>query len=481
MQGKGSPAVGSTDEKVKPFRLVKYFTLISLVVIFLGTIALSLLNTQWVRNLQQKKSEEYARLLIENLNHQVFLQFIIPVGLIYGKIQLRDKEQFARMDKIVRSTLHSFKVDRVNIYDMNDTVSYSFDLDLIGEKDVGGEAYRQALKGVTTYRLVQKGNWLELLLGLPRDSHLMTVAPLRAEKPLSRISGPVLGVVEIYQDLSEEHRTIFKVQIFIIATSTVVMGLLFLILLLVVNRGENIIHARALERLKLEEQLNRARHLSTLGEMVAAVSHEIRNPLGIIRSSAELLKKKVEDDSASRPFADVIVEEATRLNRIITDFLSFARPKTPNRAPCHVNAIIDKNIQFLDAQLKEKGYLVQKRFDESVPEMMADADMLYQAFLNILINAMQSMPEGGTVEIQTRWVPADGLIKLSFNDGGTGIPEDLFSKVWDPFFTTKEKGTGLGLGIVKNIVASHGGRVSVGNRVEGGTRVDLELPVHQTR
>ena len=97
-----------SEEKVKPFRLVKYFTFSSLIVIFIGTLALSLLNTHLVRTMQQKKSEDYAQLLIENLNHQVFLQFIIPVALKFGKIQLREKKQFERMDKVVRSTLHSF-------------------------------------------------------------------------------------------------------------------------------------------------------------------------------------------------------------------------------------------------------------------------------------------------------------------------------------------------------------------------------------
>ena len=103
----------SSEEKVKPFRLVKYFTFTSLTVIFIGTLLLSLLNTHLARTMQQEKSEEYAQLLIENLNHQVFLQFIIPVALKFGKIQLSNKKQFERMDKVVRSTLHSFKIDTI--------------------------------------------------------------------------------------------------------------------------------------------------------------------------------------------------------------------------------------------------------------------------------------------------------------------------------------------------------------------------------
>ena len=192
------------EEKVKPFRLVKYFTFTSLIVIFVGTLALSLFNTHWAKTMQQKKSEEYARLLIENLNHQVFLQFIIPVALKFGKIKLSDQKQYERMDKVVRSTLHSFKVDMVNIYDMENTISYSFDHALIGIENSGGKGYEDAILGKSTSKLIQRGNWFRILLGIPQDSRLITIAPLRAEQPLSRISGPVLGVVEIVQDLTEE-------------------------------------------------------------------------------------------------------------------------------------------------------------------------------------------------------------------------------------------------------------------------------------
>lgn len=127
----------SISEKIKPFRLVKYFTIISLVVIFIGAIVLSFLNIHWARTLQLKKSEEFALVLVENLNHQIFLQFVIPVVLKYGKIELSNPDQFERMDTIVRSTLHSFKVEMVNIYDMNNTISYSFDKNKSAEKTWG--------------------------------------------------------------------------------------------------------------------------------------------------------------------------------------------------------------------------------------------------------------------------------------------------------------------------------------------------------
>jgi signal transduction histidine kinase len=470
---KNNPVV----EKAKPFRLVKYFTFSSLIVIFLGTIALSMLNTHWAKTMQGKKSEDYALLLVENLNHQVFLQFVLPVALKYGKIQLRDPEQFERMDKVVRSTLHSFKVDTVNIYDMNNVVSYSFDRALVGKINLGGTGYLRARSGKSVFRQIQRGNFFQILFGIPKESRIIIFAPLRAEKPLARLSGPVLGVVEIVQDLSEEYKTIFRFQISVIITSATVMGILLLVLIFVVKRGESIIEKRALERFRLKEQLNRAEHLSSLGEMVAGISHEIRNPLGIIRNSAELLKKKVSLIDPSNTIPDIIIEESSRLNNIITDFLNFAKPKHPDFMWCRVEEVLEKNIRYLSTEVKEQGYVIHENFASNLPEIMADSAMLYQAFLNILINAIQAMHDGGTINVEIR--STDSIVTILFEDEGCGIPGDLLEKIWTPFFTTKEKGTGLGLGIVKNIISSHAGSIKIENRLAGGAQVTVELPVKQ--
>jgi len=463
-------------EKTKPFRLVKYFTLSSLIVIFVGTLVLSAFDTHLARKMQLQKSEEYAKLLIENLNHQIFLQFILPAVLKYNRIQLSNPEQYNRLDQVVRSTLHSFKVEMVNIYDMQSTISYSFNKNIVGRKDIRSSGYKEALEGNSSSRLVQRGNFFEIMLGFPKDSHLITISPLRAEKQISRLSGPVLGAIEIKLDLTEEYKTIFNFQIRVIFTSAIVMIALFLVLLLIVKKGEAIIERRALERLRLKEQLNRAEHLSSLGEMVAAVSHEIRNPLGIILSSTELMQKKLEPDDPTNTLTGIIMEEAGRLNMIITDFLNFARPRTPNLSLCRVDQILDKNITFLAPQVQSRGYTIERRFADTLPEIYADADMLYQAFLNILINAMQAMSDGGRIKVMVD--SFDNMVKVSITDSGSGISEDIKEKIWDPFFTTKDKGTGLGLGIVKNIVKTHNGLIAIENLPEGGTRVAIDLPVN---
>jgi signal transduction histidine kinase len=209
--------------------------------------------------------------------------------------------------------------------------------------------------------------------------------------------------------------------------------------------------------------------------MVATISHEIRNPLGIIRSSAELLKKRMAADGNGIP--DIIVEESSRLNHIITDFLNFARPREPEFKPCRIEEIIEKNISFLDSQLKENGYTVHLEADGTLPPIMGDADMLYQAFLNLLMNAMQAMPGGGPITVG--FVKRDGGLTLRIRDQGEGIADELMEKIWDPFFTTKEKGTGLGLGVVQKIIAAHHGRIRISNRSDGGAQISVDLPLIQ--
>jgi two-component system sensor histidine kinase HydH len=465
------------EEKIKPFRLVKYFAFAGLIVIFLVTIILTVLNTHWVKSMQRKKSEDYARVLIENLNHQVFLQFVIPVVMMNGKIQLSQREQFERMDSVVRSTMHSFKVETVNIYSMDNQISYSFDQAMIGRQNYGGTGYLQARDGKWNSKLVQRGNLLQILLGFPKEIRLITFAPLRQESKVGQISGRVLGVVEIVQDLSEDYKTIFRIQILVIITCTVLMGALFVVLVFVVKRGESIIQRRAMERLRLKERLARAEKLSSLGEMAAGISHEIRNPLGIIRSSAELLKKKVAKVDPTNTIPDIIVEESSRLNGIITNFINYAKPRNPSFAPCQVEEVIEKNITFLEPQINQQGYVIEKKYQNSLPKIMADSTMLYQSFLNILINAMQSMSDGGKILVEIS--SSDNLLTVHFDDEGKGIPLENLEKIWDPFFTTKDMGTGLGLGIVKNIIESHGGSIQIINRPVRGARVTIELPVKQ--
>lgn len=379
--------------------------------------------------------------------------------------------------------MHSFDVENVNIHDMNQVISYSYDKDLVGQRYLGGTAYRRAVSGEMTSNLVQRGNFWEILLGFPKESRLVTYAPMRAEKPMSVISGPILGVVEIVQDLSGEYKEIFRLQRVVIITCSVVMAILFVVLRLTVMRGERIIRQRTEERMQLQEALERARHLSSIGEMIAGVSHEIRNPLGIIRNSAELLQKKMMQLDRANRIPEIIVEEANRLNDILTDFLNYARPISPQLEPCQPKEILEKTMRHI-CSLEDAGrFELIMDIGEQMPKILADPALLHQAILNLVMNAMQAMPDGGEI-ILAAGMKKSGLV-LTIVDTGPGIASDIQDKIWDPFFTTKEKGTGLGLGIVKNIIKAHRGRIdienrhneNVGDRTVSGTRVVIEIPL----
>lgn len=465
----------TTSGNVKPFRLVKFFTFSSLLIMFAATLVISSLNAHWVRNILLSKSEEYASVLVENLNHQVISRFMIPVLIKYGEIRLRENQQFLLMDKVVRSTLHSFNVKTVTFYDENNIISYSYNKEIIGKKNAGGVDYEKAMNKQTTSRLLQQGSFFELLFRFPEETQIVTFAPLRAEKKVSpALAGPVLGVVEITRDVSEDYKEIFKLQGMVIGSCFIVMGLLFIILRYVVKHGEKILEKRAEERLKLEEKLRQAEHLSAIGEMTAGVSHEIRNPLGIIKSSAQLLKNKMEKLSADTAIPNIIVEESQRLDTIITDFLDFAKPKTPDLHPCKIEDIIEKNVTFLTPQIEELRLNVVQEIAADLPEIPADSAMLHQAFLNILINSFQAMDESGCITITIRH--EQNRIILNFIDDGQGIDEEIQKKIWTPFFTSKDTGTGLGLGIVKNIIQAHNGTITVSNGEPKGANVEIALP-----
>jgi signal transduction histidine kinase len=252
---------------------------------------------------------------------------------------------------------------------------------------------------------------------------------------------------------------------------------LFLILLLVVRRGEDIIEKRALERLRLEEQLARAKHLSNLGEMTASISHEIRNPLGIIKSSAELLRKKMQELDPGNPMPGIIVEEASRLNGIITDFLNFARPHQPDLQPARLEPVIEKTLQHLEQESARRHIEIEKRLDHYRGHVMIDSDMLHQALLNLLLNAMQAIESDGWIAITLGAL--NGQLEMEVRDSGPGIDNAILDKIWDPFFTNKEKGTGLGLGIVRQIVEAHQGEIIIVNAEGGGALVRIRLPLYR--
>ena len=303
---------------------------------------------------------------------------------------------------------------------------------------------------------------------------LRTYFPFRGVKPFPGAKGNVGGVFELIQDMSKQYASIVEFQYLVFGLSLLIMGLIFLALLLIVQKAERLIEQRAREQRELEDQLHQAERLAALGEMVAGVSHEIKNPLGIVQSTAELLGGMPNADATQKKLSGVIKEESRRLNRIVTEFLDFARPQTPNLQTCYLEEIIQKNLFFLSPEFEKRQIQVNHDLDGRKFEIEADQDLLYRAFLNIFMNAIQSMDGGGQLVIQVD--KERGTYRLSVQDTGCGISQENVKKIFNPFFTTKEKGTGLGLSIVRKIVEGHGGMSEIESREDEGTKVTVQLP-----
>ena len=311
----------------------------------------------------------------------------------------------------------------------------------------------------------------EMISGKKR---LRTYIPFRGVNPYTGEEA-IFGVFELIQDLSKEYKSITKLQYIIFGLSILIMGLIFLALLLIVHKAERIIDQRAQEQRELEAQLNHAERLAALGQMVAGVSHEIRNPLGIIRSTAELLGDMPDSDGTQKELSKVIRDESSRLDNIVTEFLDFARPLEPNFQDCHLEEIIRKNLLFLQPELEKENISVKDNLDGRSLRIKADPQMLYRAFLNIFINAIQAIENGGSLMVNVS--EKRGRYEVGIEDSGCGISREDLSKIFNPFFSSKEKGSGLGLPIVRNIIEGHNGTIRIESSEGRGTKVIIELPM----
>jgi two-component system sensor histidine kinase HydH len=464
------------------FRLVKFFAYTSFVILIISTFILTMVISQRATTVLMKVYENDAILIAKNLNHQVFHYFTLPITQIYGKpISLREKQQANLMDKIVRTTIHSFNIERVNIYDTEKgQIAYSTDKGLIGLTGRGGMGYRAALEGKHSSGLLSRepaffGTWF---MDFATEKKLRTFIPFKAEPPYSYIG--ILGVFELVQDLTGEYESIVKFRYLIFGVSLTIMFLIFLALLLVVRKAEITLRKRALEQRLLEDQLHHAERLAALGQMVASVSHEIKNPLGIIRSTAELLSEKSSSDEIQSKLSNIIVEESGRLNDVVTEFLDFARPQEPHFRDCRLEEIIQRNLAFLKSELDKRGIVVNTgTLNAKSFAIEADPDQLYRAFLNIFINAIQSIRDSGEVSVDIK--EEEALYRVEIIDTGSGIGPENLSKIFNPFFTTKDKGSGLGLSIVRKIIEIHKGKVWIESEQGVGTRVFVALPRRQER
>ena len=234
------------------------------------------------------------------------------------------------------------------------------------------------------------------------------------------------------------------------------------------------------ERERLEGEIRQTERLIALGHLSAGLAHEIRNPLGIMKVSIQLLAQEKSDDGTVAEYCRILLEECERLNRLVSQFLTFARPKDLIREQVGLGELLDEGIALIQPALrKQQIELVQERslIDDQVVE--ADRDQIKQVILNILLNAIDAQGEGGVINLEG--IRQAGFVGFAVSDEGPGITQEAMPYIYDPFFTTKDKGTGLGLSVVHRILDQHGGRITMINRRERGVRVEILLPQQSPR
>lgn len=481
-QGQGGP---EKAEESLPLSYARTLSWLSLLFILLTSLALSFFISSSVRETLMRGQVDFARLLAENLNSQIFRRFALPTILANGRISLRQPTQYERLDNVVKSVIEGLPVEKLRIYDFSHLVAYSTKKDEIGKTGVAPANLEDVLEGhAAKSEIISRYPHWQAPFHVPLDKGsfvLRVLFPLKGE-PISangkEIEAPVMGALELTQDITDDYERVLAFQGIIVVMCLLSSVVLFGLLLMLIHRAERVLAERMHKNRQLENQIHSNEKLVSMGRVVASIAHEIRNPLGIIRSSAELLQRRAgKTDPGTNRILEAIYDESVRLSQTVNDFLDYARPRQPRDDLVDVSLVLDQATGFLQDEFSRRGVAVENDIERAL-FVRGDKDLLYRAFYNILINGQQAMDSPGIIKICSKRKKDENgpLVILEFLDSGKGFDPDIMDNLMDPFFTTKDGGTGLGLPIVKSIVLGHGGEIELENGPDGGALVRVILP-----
>lgn len=235
------------------------------------------------------------------------------------------------------------------------------------------------------------------------------------------------------------------------------------------------------EAVRMQARLENARHLATIGEMAAKVAHEVRNPLNAIKGASHYLRNEVYNEDA-RSYLNLIEEQVERVNKVATALLDLSKPLETVLYPGNLEKVIKRSLQITESQIKTKKIKTIEEIEPDLPSIPLDEEQMEQVMVNLILNAIEAMNKGGELKIKVNMdrngiFNSDGKIKIIVSDNGCGIDGHQVQKLFNPFFTTKTKGTGLGLTIVKKIIDNHQGNIDFQSRKGRGTEVTISLPL----
>ncbi len=230
------------------------------------------------------------------------------------------------------------------------------------------------------------------------------------------------------------------------------------------------------EERKLEHRLHQTERLKALGTLAAGIAHEIRNPLATINFNTQMLQRELSLDPAQQQMFDDVVQQIKKIDRIVHQVLNFAKPRDPQFLPHHLNEIVGYCYDLAKAHLRKANMEVELDLGDNIPMLVVDFNQISQVIMNLMINAIEAMPGGGTLTIRTMYQEEPAAVVLQVTDTGDGILEEDQDRIFDPFFTRKSEGTGLGLAISRQILEKHGAFIEFDTQFGAGTTFRIIFP-----
>jgi signal transduction histidine kinase len=397
---------------------------------------------------------------------------------------------------VFEALVQGFNVARLSLLDLKGGVVWSSDPNIVGTTGPETRLIDEAVKhGIASEFM--KDNEMTDFRGVTRRVDVMEMyLPIP-----DAVTGEIVGVIKADRDVSSDITVhVEDAKWAVLWTTIVTMGGLFLILfgfilvadvtisrsrrreLSIAEEANQTLEERVRQRTRelevAQDQLVRTSQLAAIGQLAGGVAHDLRSPLGAINNAVYYLKRRLASSelAQSNPkigqFLGIIGDEVQHSNQIITDLMDFAQGKPSSVAPTDLTDVVERTISELEPR---EGIHIETSFEPEMPEVLGDGQLLRRVFVNLTINAMDAMPEGGRLTITGRRV--DGFAELSFGDTGVGIEEQNLNRLFDPLFTTKIKGTGLGLSICSEIVKQHQGTIDVASTPGKGTTFTIRFPV----
>jgi two-component system NtrC family sensor kinase len=228
---------------------------------------------------------------------------------------------------------------------------------------------------------------------------------------------------------------------------------------------------------KIQQALLQSEKLAAMGRLTSQIAHELNNPIYGIMNTLELLKTEIPPESKRRRILELSLSETQRLSEMLRNMLSFSKPEEEKRRPIRINELVEGILLVMEKQMRESNIKVETSFDDEIPEVMASTNQMRQVMLNMIKNAKEAMPKGGTLTVRTS--REDNRVMIHIQDTGMGIPEEIRNKIFEAFFTTKQKvkGVGLGLSVCYGIIKDHSGEIKVESEEGEGTTFTISLPI----